>query len=80
MSTLQAQAIEMIDGMNDAKVAMVISFIKELSDYDNENNTKRQSFVDLLALRDDCLQYFDDSFDPKKALLEGLNKKYGRID
>ena len=81
MSTLQAQAIRMMNGLSDEHIASVIEFIQKLSvaktkTQDGEVSEKMKAFQRLQS-RD---LNFPEDFDPDKERMEALREKYGSVD
>lgn len=89
MTTLQEQAVQMIDGMSDDNVSFLIEVIHRLMPQNthvervqsltNEKEKKMQAFKELNAARAQIKMYLPDDFDPDKELEEARAEKYGSL-
>ena len=77
MTALQAQAIQMMDGLSDAHIRDVIDFIKGLSSAPKEETVEMpESMRAFYRLTSTHLDLPKD-FDPDKERWEALKEKYG---
>ena len=80
MTALQAQAVQMLDGLSDAHIHDVIDFIRSLSSAPKENKVEMtESMRAFYRLTSTHLNLPED-FDPDKERWEALKKKYGSFD
>ncbi len=81
MTALQAQAVQMMDGLSDAHIKQVIDFIKEIlaQNATEDENIDRKKMEAFHWLKSHPLQVPDD-FDPDKERYEALREKYGPFD
>ncbi len=78
MTVLQAQAVQMMDGLSDAHIKQVIGFMKEMlaKDAAAKKNTDKEKMEAFHWLETHPLQVSAD-FDPDKERWEALKEKYG---
>ncbi|MBP5200741.1 MAG: hypothetical protein J6Z82_08840 [Schwartzia sp.] len=81
MTALQAQAVQMMDGLSDAHIKQVIDFMKEImaQNATEDENIDRKKLEAFHWLKSHPLQVPDD-FDPDKERYEALREKYGPFD
>ena len=81
MTALQAQAVQMMDGLSDAHIKQVIDFMKEImaQNATEDENIDRKKMEAFHWLKSHPLQVPDD-FDPDKERYEALREKYGPFD
>ncbi len=81
MTALQAQAVQMMDGLSDAHIKQVIDFMKEImaQNATDDENIDRKKMEAFHWLKSHPLQVPDD-FDPDKERYEALREKYGPFD
>ena len=80
MTALQAQAVQMMDGLSDAHIQQVIDFMKRLltrnDTVENADAKKMEAFYRLTSTHLDL----PEDFDPDKERWEALKEKYGPFD
>ncbi len=81
MTALQAQAVQMMDGLSDAHIKQVIDFMKEImaQNATEDENIDRKKMEAFHWLKSHPLQVPDD-FDSDKERYEALREKYGPFD
>ena len=81
MTALQAQAVQMMDGLSDAHIKQVIDFMKEImaQNATEDEIIDRKKMEAFHWLKSHPLQVPDD-FDPDKERYEALREKYGPFD
>ena len=80
MPTIQAQAQQMLTGLNDENIRHVICFIENLLTrngviHRNDMNDKMRAFKELESMHINL----PTDFNPDEELEEALRKKYGNI-
>ena len=80
MTALQAQAVQMMDGLSDAHIHRVIDFIKDLSSAprkeEAETTDAMKAFYRLTSTHLDL----PEDFDPDRERWEALKEKYDPFD
>ena len=81
MSTLRAEAIEMISKFPEEQVPMVINYMKSIrikirEEQADDFDERMEAFYYLKNLKVDV----PDDFDEAKELMEALDEKYGCVD
>ena len=81
MTALQAQAVQMMDGLSDEHILDVIAFIKGLLTQEKmpaqeQLSEKMRAFRELEAMHIDL----PEDYDPDKERYEALREKYGPFD
>lgn len=80
MTALQAQAVQMIDGLSDAHIRDVIEFIKSLSSTPKEESVEMPESMKAFYRLTSTRLNLPDDFDPDKERWEALKEKYGPFD
>lgn len=81
MTALQAQAVQMMNGLSDAHIKQVIDFMKRIIAQNTmaEENIDKKKMEAFHWLQSHPL-HFPDDFDPDKERYEALREKYGPFD
>jgi hypothetical protein len=80
MTALQAQAIQMMDGLSDAHIRRVIDFINSISSAPREKDAELTDSMQAFHRLTSAPLHFSEDFDPEKERWEALNEKYGPFD
>ena len=80
MTALQAQAVQMMDGLSDAHIRRVIDFIQGLSSAPKEETAEMTESMKAFHRLTSTHLDLPKDFDPDKERWEALKAKYGTFD
>ena len=84
MSTLREQAVQMMDGLSNDDMLLLLALMRrmtnhaEIPDTEEENGEElMQAFLRLEKARKEIQQYYPEGIDPEQELAEALRERYG---
>lgn len=86
MSMLQDQAVQMINGLSDENVRILIDFMQRFKPSNNRVSDTIQPgdepdfMQEMETMRIQAKAYFPADFDPQKVWEEAIDEKYGDFD